>query len=145
MHRRAFLGAVTAGVVGTAGCLTTLGLAERGPVTAKYIVRVAETESGNVVYDAVEGERYIAPEHEKEFPAEGRIYVSQDLHRQLNARYVDVRYHLRHECRDCGDPRLPEVGRGDFNSVGVGDVASLTYSESGERATVVAVTRGESS
>jgi hypothetical protein len=54
-----------------------------------------------------------------------------------------VRYHLRHECADCAEPRLPEVGRGDFNSVRIGDVASLTYSESGQRATVVSVDKGD--
>lgn len=144
MRRRALLGSLgTGAVVGTAGCLTTLGLAERGPVTAKYIVRVTDTETGNVLYDSVDGERYVAPAHEKAFPEEGRIYVSQDLHRRLNAKYREVRYHLRHDCGGCETPRQPTVGRGDFNSVSIRDVASLTYSQSGERATVVSVTKGD--
>ena len=43
MRRRALLGSLAAGtVVGSAGCLTTLGLAERGPVTGKFVVRVTD-------------------------------------------------------------------------------------------------------
>jgi hypothetical protein len=141
MRRRTLLaGAVGLGTVGTAGCLTTLGIADRGAVTAKYIVRVSGTETGNVVYDATEGERFVAPEHREQFSPEGRLFVSEELHRQLSARYREIRYHLRHVLED--GTRFPQVGRGDFNSVGVGDVASLTYSESGKRATVVGVTKG---
>jgi hypothetical protein len=141
MRRRALLGSLsTAAIVGSAGCLTTLGLAERGPVTAKYIVRVTATQTGNILFDSVEGERQIAAEHETQFPAEGRIFVSQDLGRTLTNQYRDVQYRVRHEC--CDPIRQPALSRGDFNSIGVGDTASLSYSESGERATAVSIAQG---
>jgi hypothetical protein len=140
VHRRTFLAAVgtlsTAGTLATAGCLTALGITERGPVTAKWITATTETDTRRLVYDSTDGERYVDEAHGVDFPDEGRMFVSQDLHRELNARYGVVEYRLRHECADCGSP---SVSRGDFNSVAVGDVAELTYSESGERATVVGV------
>jgi hypothetical protein len=142
MRRRALLGSLAAGtVVGSAGCLTTLGLAERGPVTAKFVVRVTDTETGNILIDSVEGERQIAEEHRDQFPAEGRIFVSSDLDRRLRNRYRDVQYRVRHEC--CEPARRPAVSRGDFNSLGLGDTASLSYSESGDRATVVGISQAE--
>lgn len=134
VNRRTFL--VGAGSLATGGCLTALGVTERGPITAKWITATAETETRRLVYDSTEGERYVAEAHASDFAAGGRIFVSQDLHRRLNARYGVVEYRLRHECAGCGSPT---VSRGDFNSVAVGDVAELTYSESGERATVVGV------
>lgn len=138
MRRRALLGSLaTATVVGSAGCLTTLGLAERGPVTGKFVVRVTDTETGNIFIETVEGERQVAEEHDQQFPSEGRVFVSQELHRTLLNRYRDVEYRVRHEC--CETARRPRVSRGDFNSLGLGDVASLSYSESGDRATVVGV------
>ncbi|MEF8840121.1 MAG: hypothetical protein V5A62_00650 [Haloarculaceae archaeon] len=140
MHRRTLLAAVgalsTAGSLATAGCLTALGITERGPVTAKWISATTETDTRRLVYDSTDGERYVAEAHESAFPDDGRMFVSQDLHRRLNARYRVVEYRLRHECAECGSP---SVSRGDFNSVAVGDVAELTYSESGDRATVVGV------
>jgi hypothetical protein len=142
MRRRVLLASLATGaVLGSAGCLTTLGLAERGPVTAKYVVRVTDTETGNAVFDSVEGERQVAEEHRSQFPEEGRIFVTQELHRSLVIRYRDVQYRVRHEC--CDPIRQPELTRGDFNSIGVGDTASLSYSESGERATVVSVSKDE--
>ena len=140
MHRRTFLAAVgtlpVAGSLAAAGCLTTLGITERGPVTAKWITATTATDTRRLVYDSTEGDRYVDDAHTADFPGEGRMFVSQDLQRELNARYGVVEYRLRHECPECGSPR---VSRGDFNSVAVGDVAELTYSESGERATVVGV------
>jgi len=140
MRRRTFLAATGAlaatGLSATAGCLAALGVTERGPVTAKWITATTETETRRVVYDSTDGERYVAEDHETDFPEDGRMFVSQDLHRRLNARYGVVEYRLRHECPECGSPT---VSRGDFNSVAVGDVAELTYSESGARATVVGV------
>jgi hypothetical protein len=130
----------TAGSLATAGCLTTLGITERGRVTAKWISATTETDRRRLVYDSTEGERLIADAHDSDFAAEGRLFVSQELHRRLNARYADVQYHIRHDCSGCGSP---VVSRGDFNSVAVGDVAELTYSESGERATVIGVQQGE--
>lgn len=142
MNRRTLLGAVgslaTAGSLAVSGCLTTLGITERGPITAKWISATTETETRRLVYDSTQGERYVAEAHASDFADEGRIFVSQDLHRRLNANYGTVEYRLRQECPDCGSP---SVSRGDFNSVAVGDVAELTYSESGERATVVGVTK----
>jgi hypothetical protein len=134
VHRRTLL--ATVGTLATAGCLTSLGITERGPVTAKWITGTTETETRRLVYDSVEGDRYVAEAHASDFPDDGRMFVSQDLHRELNARYGVVEYRLRHECAECGSP---VVSRGDFNSVAVGDVAELTYSESGARATVVGV------
>lgn len=140
MHRRTFLAAAAtlsaAGSLATAGCLTTLGVTERGPVTAKWIAATTESDVRRLVYDSTRGERYVDDAHAADFPDDGRMFVSQDLHRELNARYVGVEYRFRHECPECG---TPSVSRGDFNSVAVGDVAELTYSESGERATVVGV------
>ena len=140
VHRRTFLATTgslaTAGTIATAGCLTTLGVTERGPVTAKWITATTDTDTRRLVYDSTDGERYVAEAHETDFPDDGRMFVSQDLHRRLNARYGVVEYRLRHECADCGSP---SVSRGDFNSVAGGDVAELTYSESGERATIVGV------
>jgi hypothetical protein len=140
VNRRTYLatagGLATAGSVAAAGCLTALGITERGPVTAKWITATTEAETRRVVYDSTDGERYVHEAHGSDFPADGRMFVSGDLHRELNARYGVVEYRLRHECPDCGSPN---VSRGDFNSVAVGDVAELTYSESGERATVVGV------
>jgi hypothetical protein len=142
MRRRALLASLSTGaVLGTAGCLTTLGLAERGPVTAKFVVRVTDTSTGNVLIDSVEGERQIAEEHRTQFPEEGRIFVSQDLHERLQRQYRDVQYRVRHEC--CEPARRPELTRGDFNSLGLGDVASLSYSEDGDRATVVSVSKAD--
>ena len=144
MRRRALLASLsTSAVLGSAGCLTTLGLAERGPVTAKFVVRVTDTETGNILIDSVEGERQIVAEHRSQFPEEGRIFVSQDLHAQLQRQYRDVQYRVRHEC--CEPARRPELTRGDFNSLGLGDVASLSYSESGDRATVVSVSKADGS
>ena len=139
MRRRTFLvalGTLPATALAVPGCLTTLGITERGPVTAKWIAATTERATLRLVYDSTEGERYIDEAHRSDFPENGRMYVSQDLHRRLNARYGDVAYRLRHECADCGNP---VVSRGDFNSVAVGDVAELTYSESGNRATVIGV------
>ena len=140
MHRRTLLATVgalsTAGTLATAGCLTTLGITERGPVTAKWITATTETDTRRLVYDSTDGERYVDEAHASDFPADGRMFVSGDLHRALNARYGVVEYRLRHDCAECGSP---SVSRGDFNSVAVGDVAELTYSESGDRATVVGV------
>jgi hypothetical protein len=142
MRRRALLGTLATGtVVGSAGCLTTLGLAERGPITGKFVVRVTDTSTGNLFIETVEGDRQVAPEHETQFPAEGRVFVSQDLHRDLLRRYRDVQYRVRHEC--CEPARRPRVTRGDFNSLGLGDTASLSYSESGDRATVVSVSQAD--
>lgn len=140
VNRRTLLTAVgglaAAGSLAAAGCLAALGVTERGPITAKWITATTETETIRVVYDSTEGERYAAEAHVSAFDDEGRMFVSRDLHRRLNARYGTVEYRLRQECPDCGSP---SVSRGDFNSVTVGDVAELTYSESGERATVVGV------
>lgn len=137
MHRRTLLAALAAtGTLAGAGCLAALGVTDRGPVTAKWITATTETDTRRLVYDSTEGERYVADAHDSDFPDDGRMFVSEDLHRRLNARYGVVEYRLRHECADCGSPA---VSRGDFNSVAVGDVAELTYSESGDRATVVGV------
>ena len=140
MNRRTLLNTVgslaTAGGLAAAGCLTALGVTERGPITAKWITATTETGTIRLVYDSTQGERYVAEAHASAFADQGRMYVSRDLHRRLSARYGTVEYRLRQECPDCGSP---SVSRGDFNSVAVGDVAELTYSESGERATVVGV------
>jgi len=142
MRRRALLASLSTGaVLGTAGCLTTLGLAERGPVTAKFVVRVTDTSTGNILIDSVEGERQIAEGHRTQFPQDGRIFVSQDLHERLQRQYRDVQYRVRHEC--CEPARRPELTRGDFNSLGLGDVASLSYSEEGDRATVVSISKAD--
>jgi hypothetical protein len=144
VNRRTVLTSVgtlaTAGGLATAGCLTTLGITERGRVTAKWITATTRTDTRRLVYDSTEGERLIAEAHASDFAAEGRLFVSQELHRRLNARYGDVEYRVRHDCSGCGSP---VVSRGDFNSVSVGDVAELTYSESGERATVIGVQQGQ--
>jgi len=125
------------GLVGSAGCLSALGLADRGPVSAKYIRRVTASQTGIILFDSVEGDRQIATAHERQLPASGRIYVSQQLHETLAATYRAVEYRIRHDC--CEPSRQALVSRGDFNSLAIGDVATLRYGAPGERATVVGV------
>jgi hypothetical protein len=69
------------------------------------------------------------------------VFVSQELHRTLLGQYRSVEYRVRHEC--CEATRRPQVSRGDFNSVSLADIASLSYSQSGNRATVVSISSGE--
>ena len=90
VHRRTLLATVgtlaTAGTLVTAGCLTSLGITERGPVTAKWITGTTETETRRLVYDSVEGDRYVAEAHASDFPDDGRVLRSQDLDAGVQAR-----------------------------------------------------------
>lgn len=147
MRRRAVLGAAGTLAAGLAGCLTSLGVTERGLVRSKF-VRV-ETDQGpdRIVIDSIAGERVVAERHREDFPTDGPLIVSKPAHDALTGRYSSVDYGVRHDCSpdtpgDAGGCGLTTLSRGDFNSLRVGDTAELLYRGSG--ATVVGVSRPQS-
>lgn len=147
MRRRAVLGTAGALTAGLAGCLSSVGVTERGLIRSKF-VRVATDEgTDRIAIDSISGERLVAERHRDEFPAEGPLIVSKPLHETLTGRYSNVEYGVRHDCTpetrgDEGGCGRTTLSRGDFNSVRVGDTAELLYRGGG--ATVVGVSRPDS-
>ncbi|MFB6206305.1 MAG: hypothetical protein ABEJ05_07260 [Haloglomus sp.] len=148
MRRRVALRALGAAAVGattiTSGCLTALGVTERGLVRAKYITAETDTGRGRIVSDAIGEPRTIVPAHREDFDRDGPLVVSQPLGEALADQYRDVDYLIQHDCAPdadgaggCGEANLT---RGDFNSLRPGDSAELFY-RSGNVARVLSISR----
>jgi hypothetical protein len=148
MRRRAALRALGAAAAGattaTAGCLSTLGLTQRGLVRAKYVTVRTENGTGRIVYDAVGEARTVARAHREDFAETGPLVVSKPLGDRLDRQYERVDYVVEHDCAPdvdgTGGCGAAELTRGDFNSLRLGDTAELFYRE-GQVARVVSVSR----
>ena len=147
MRRRAVLGSAGALAAGLSGCLTTLGVTERGLVRSKFVRVRTGTGLERIAIDAISADRLVDDRHREEFPQGGPLVVPEPLHERLTGQYETADYGVRHDCNpsvrgDAGGCGEVTLSRGDFNSLRLGDTAELLYR--GDGATVVRVSRPSS-
>ena len=137
--RRGLLKRGTAGGLVVGGAAATYGAARYAAKEGEVTVRAVGTQQDDgqllLFYRELDPDGPDAPRiHES---VRGRLdggtgpgdpyRVPDQLHRDLSGRYGDLDYFLGHRCREGVDCSTPQVGRGLFNDLSLGERVRLLY------------------